>query len=103
MNQFYSQTFTLPGKKKKSVIFWMFLYLKVKLIHKKNPIHNPVSKTGDSEKSPVYLFQQDEKKPRLDNSVFGSLANTVCVIQQCPCSGVCGTPMAHKSLTVQIK
>lgn len=97
MNQFYSRTFTLSEKKISN--FLNVLIPESETNSQNKNVHNPVSKTGDLEKSPVYLFQQKENK-KLGLTIQPILSVSFSSVPGC---GLCGTRMAHESLIVQIK
>lgn len=89
--QFWLTHFThchLPclGKKTRE-IFWMFLYLKVKLVHKINTYIIQCQKLVIYRNHPGLFFSTKEKKTWFNNSAFGTLANTVCIVQN-KCSWV---------------
>lgn len=73
--------FSLGGKKK-SIMFWKFLHLKAKLAHKIKAYIIQCQKLVIYRNHPSFIFSNTEKKKTwFNNSVFGSLANTVCIIQ----------------------
>ena len=61
--------------KKKSVIFWPLLVPESDTSSQNKNIHNPVSKTGDLSKSPVYFFPTKRGKNPKHGSIIQGLSH----------------------------
>lgn len=88
----YSLSFTVSRGKKKSVMFWWFLHLKGKPGHKIKTYIIQCQKLVIYSNHPSFIFSNTEKKTKqtwFNNSVFGSLSNTVIQINV-PGAELCG-------------